>query len=551
MIGLDGATFDVIDPMISSGKLPNLARLIENGSHGVLFSSIPPLSPVAWTSLSTGLNPGKHGILDFLTRKPDSYQVEISNAALREATPIWRWLSRCGKKVGVINVPMTYPPDKVNGFMISGMDTPKQKNDFIYPHSLSQELQRAMGGFKIEDTDFRSMGDKADILKTQLISILENRFQTADYLMDRYPWDFFFIVFEATDRAQHNFWKYFLPDSTTHEGSIRYKDFIHDVYAKADEKLGYLLKKAGSDVSVMVVSDHGFTSIRRGVRLNLWLANHSYLSYSHKHPNRRRLKNVLGKAAAVGAKRILPQQLIARFLQKSGIEKRQNSCVFNVLPDIDMSRTKAFCISSYGIYLNLEGRDPLGVVKPGSDYENLRREIMSKLLDLKDPLSGQKVIKKVFKKEDIIDGKFASLAPDIYFLWNKDYFFMGERQRRILRGYQSNNEVFTQHNWSGQHDPEGILIINGPHIKKNNTINGAKIIDIAPTVMYLMGLNVPANMEGKVVADAIEEDYLRSVPITYAEFSSHQSFTDTDSTAYSKEDADEVRNRLKALGYLD
>ncbi len=550
MIGIDGATFKIITPMINYRRLPHLYRLIANGSYGRLLSTIPPLSPVAWTSLSTGVNPGKHRILDFLKRKPDSYEVEICNASSRKAKPIWQLLSLSGKKVGVINIPMTYPPDPIDGFIISGMDSPKERSDFMLPPHLFQELQEGIGGYKLENTDFRNMGNNPKKVINELFSILENRFDTANYLMDKYPWDFLFLVFEATDRVQHNFWKYMSNNSNKNDRSEKYKELIYEVYEKVDEKIGILLKKLRPEDTVIVVSDHGFTSIQKGVRLNLWLANQSYLTYRKRLPAYKRLKRMTIEFAISGLKTILPEPIIKK-LKRVGMRKGQDSLSYNVLPNIDMSKTKAFCISSYGIYLNLKGRDPSGTVEPGREYEILRENIMLGLLELKDPITGEKVIEKVFKREDVIWGAFSNNAPDIYFLWNKGYFFMGERQKTLMQIKAGSGKIFTPHNWSGQHEREGILIINGPHIRNNHKIGGANIMDIAPTIMYLMGLDVPKHMDGKVLTDAVNEGHLQSRPVRYSEYESDHSATKSSSGGYLEDEAGAVMDRLKGLGYLD
>ncbi len=546
VIGLDGATFDVINPMISAGRLPNISRLIANGSSGKLLSTIPPLSPVAWTSLSTGMNPGKHGILDFLKRIPDSYEVSFFSAASRKAHPLWYWLSSAEKRVGIINVPMTYPPDKVNGFMISGMDSPKEECDFMYPDSLFQELKSEVGGFRLENIDFRSMGNNAEKLIHELYQILENRFDTANYLMDRYPWDFFFLVFEATDRVQHNFWKCINDDA---KKAGEYMDLIYNVYEKVDEKIGLLLKKTGPGDTVFVVSDHGFTSIQKGVRLNSWLESQSHLIYRKRMFATKKIQIRVGSLVKNSLKKAIPKKILKLIKKGHGYGAKSHS--FNVLPNVDMSKTRAFCLSSYGIYLNLKGRNPLGIVEPGMEYENLREEIMSDLLKIKDPATGKKVIEKVFKREDVIVGKFENIAPDIYILWNEGYFFMGERQRNIMNIKSNDKEIFSDHNWSGQHAQEGILIINGPYIKKNRVINEVNIIDVAPTIMYLMGLDVPEELDGKVLSEAVKEDYLTRNPVKYSRSMDDEPSPEELKESYSDDDAEAIRNRLQNLGYMD
>ena len=545
IIGLDGATFDVISPMIAAGQLPNISRLINNGSSGTLLSTIPPLSPVAWTSLSTGVNPSKHGILDFIRKIPDSYEVDFFSAASRKANPLWYWLSNIGKRVGIISVPMTYPPDKVNGFMISGLGSPEEQSGFMYPDSLLQELEKEIGGYRLENIDFRTMSHKPDKLITELYEIFESRFDTANYLIDRYPWDFFFLVFESTDRAQHSFWECMNGNANK---TGKYADLINNVYEKADEKIGMILKKIGPEDTVLIVSDHGLTSIQKGVRLNFWLADQSYLTFYAERSICKRLKRVVLKTGKSVLRSVLPEQK-AKKRKKHGPNSDSNS--FNVLPNVDMNNTKAYCLGSYGIYLNVKGRDRLGTIEPGVEYESIREKIMSDLLKFEDPATGRKVIDKVFKREDVIVGEFENIAPDIYILWNKGYFFISERQKNRINAKTDDSEFFCNHYWSGQHAREGIIIANGPHIRKDYIIKDANISDVAPTVMYLMGLDVPKQMDGKVLTDMVDEDCLKSRPVSYSVYDEGNSPDNDFSDGYSKDEADTVMDRLRGLGYVD
>jgi predicted AlkP superfamily phosphohydrolase/phosphomutase len=546
LIGIDGGTFDIIKPMIAEGRLTTLSGIISNGSHGALLSTIPPLSPVAWTTLSTGMNPGKHNILDFLKKKPNSYEVEIMNASFRRARPIWNLLNRAGKMVGVINVPVTYPPDHVHGIMISGMDTPNQSGDFMIPDTLAQELENAIGGYKLENIKFRSMGENPEKQVNALFSILENRYQTARYVLDNYPIDFMFMVFDTTDRAQHNFWKYNDHGTIKTGPSEKCRGLIQESYDRVDRKIGDLVEKLGPEDMVIIASDHGFTSIRSGVRLNLWLSRNSYLTFRRKMPLHRRAVKKINSVARTRVKNILSEGLIKK-IRGGGSRKEQ----INVLPSVDMKKTKAFCISSYGIYLNLKGREPDGIVEPGDEYEKLREKIMSDLLQLRDPSTGEQVIDEVLKKEDVVHGQYTDSAPDIYITWRSGYFFMGERQQTLFNIKSTGDDIFTAHNWSGQHARNGIFIIKGPHIKKNHQIENANIADIAPTIMYLMGLDIPEQMDGKVLLEVIEEEYLKQVPVRRLVDSGENSLSQEPPHGFSKVEADSVMDRLRDLGYMD
>ncbi len=213
IIGLDGASWSFLDRYMGEGKLPCLGELKSKGVWAKLRSTEPPLSPAAWTTFATGKRPGKHGVLDHLYRLEGTYDFLFVNSTLRGATPIWSFLSRQGKKVGVINVPLTYPAEPVNGFMVTGMYTPSDEHPFTYPPKLAQELREAIGGYKV-------IGERSkENLDTALRGILEEipmRTKAASYLARKYEPDLMILVYGATDAVQHKFWRFFDPQHPQH-----------------------------------------------------------------------------------------------------------------------------------------------------------------------------------------------------------------------------------------------------------------------------------------------------------------------------------------------
>jgi predicted AlkP superfamily phosphohydrolase/phosphomutase len=549
VIGLDGATFDIIDPLIKQGELPNIQHLVQRGARANLESTIPPLSPVAWTSFMTGKNPGKHGVFDFFGRRTDNYNLEFYNATSRGESPIWTLFSEAGKKVGVVNVPMTYPPDKVNGEMISGMDTPLYNSKFAHPPEIISELQRNIGGYLIEKTTSgldRDLANGPEAYIEEIHELIENRFNTTRYLMQKYDWDLFVIVFEATDRLQHFFWKYMDQNHPEYVADQKnpFEDLIYDAYKKVDQKIGMLINGLDEDTTVVVLSDHGFGPICRSFRLNLWLSKKGYLSYREGFDvwNQEKRQSPLKRGILLRTKNLLKKSPVFKKVIKSNID---------LIPNVDWSQTKSYSIGGFGnIYINLKGREPSGIVEPGKEYEDLRKELMGELMGIKDPENGKKVIKEVYKREDVYTGKFLERAPDILITWSDGYSCIGEREQ-IPPGIKTvNNELFSTHKWSGNHISPGILVIKGKDIKKNHHIENSDIIDIAPTILYLAGVDIPNDMDGKVIVDAINDDFLRANPFKY-----YKSILDKtqreEKEAYSEEEAEKVKDRLRGLGYLD
>ena len=546
VIGLDGATFDIINPMVREGLLPVFSGLMEGGAFGRLDSSIPYLSPPAWTSFMTGKNPGKHGILDFFGKCPDNYNARFFNALARGAKPIWTLLSESGKKVCVINVPMTYPPDKVNGVMISGMDTPGRDSNFFYPPSIIHELDKNVGGYILEKGSRKDITKKSDKYLSDLKRTLENRFEVTKYLMEKHPWNLFVIVFEATDRAQHYFWKYIDPKHPEFSHSNnRYKHVIHDIYRQMDNKIGELIGKLHDDITVIILSDHGFGPLYKSVRLNRWLSSRGYLSYSGDIPVKSNRRGIVK-----WGKKLLPSD-VKRFLGKmTGFQKdgRQN---FNMFSNVNWHKTKAFTMGAFGnICINLRGREPYGIVEPGSEFNALRNQIMEELKGLQDPENGCNMIENVYKREEVYTGAFSDTAPDILISWSRGYSFIGDTEQTILGIKSDRDNLFTTHIWSGNHRPQGVLFVKGRDIKRGYEIKQASIMDVAPTALYLLGERIPKDMDGRVLRDAISESRLSLRQVEYSE-SEDVSATGCSQDTYSKEESESIREKLKGLGYME
>lgn len=547
VIGLDGATFEIINPMVQQGELPNIAKMIQGSSYGSLRSCTPDLSPPAWTSFMTGMHPGKHGILDFFGQEPGSYKLNFFNASFRREKPIWTLLSDAGKKVCVINVPLTFPPDKVNGIMISGMDTPALDSDFIYPSTLRQELEREIGAYIIEKPERNLNKNKIDKYVKSLFSVNQNRFNAARYLMKRYDWDLFVVVFESTDRVQHNFWKYMDPAHPEYnkKDNKRYGNVIFDAYKDIDYKTGELINNLPENSTLIILSDHGFGPLYKGVRLNKWFELNSYLT------NIRSSKPSWEETLIEQSRRT---KLIPKFLKRGlgrfmGLKDKKND--YKILAHLNMDKTRVYPIGGYGhLCINLKGRQPQGIVEPGKEYEELRDELIMKLKALKDPSNGNCVIDKILKREEAYSF-FPENTPDILISWRRGYSFLGERELSLLGIRPEGDNLFTPHRWSGNHLPDGILLMRGKDIKADYKITGAEIVDIAPTILALLSEGILENMDGKVLREALEETFLVSNPIKYRRAAEAGVDKDSHEKAYSEEESKKIGEKLRNLGYIE
>lgn len=473
VIGLDGATFDVIDPLLAAGRLPNLACLREEGAFAPLQSTFPSHSAPAWTSCRTGVNPGKHGLFSWWRRQ--GYDWVLTTSADIQAPAVEQILSRRGRRVCTINVPMTYPPQPVNGSVVAGMPAPGPGSSLTYPANLYAELKAKVGEY-LPDS-----GDKLDAnTPSKALNELYKRHQTqcaaARYLLGREQWDYFMVVLTLTDKVQHRFWE-FRERWQKGEVSSAVQQFgpaIDQCYEAVDEAVGLLLAEAGGEAHVLVVSDHGFGPCRYGVYPNVWLREQEYLCvrFAHKVWARQ-----VHWARAQRWPVPYPQITI-------GPPRRR----------IAWNRTRAFgdlYVEPRGVYLNLKGRDPQGIISPGLDAERLIRDIADELLALQQP-DGQPLLRHIYRPEDVYAGPFAADAGDLLLELQDD-------NSRLLGDFVGREIVRSrgEQQRSGSHRPVGILFARGRRVNGKTLPNPAHITDIAPTILQMLDEPAPSSMDGR------------------------------------------------------
>ncbi len=500
IVGLDSATFDLARPWIAGGKLPSLAALMENGAWGRLASVVPPITPPAWTSFMTGKNPGKHGIFHFLEASPGTYGFRYLNAGSRRAKTIWRILSDAGYTVGTINIPFTYPPEQLSGFQISGMDTPSEKSSFIYPPELRSELEGLLGRFKL---DLRYLGYMTtDPRRHEVLAEMEKLDRqwlgASLYLMRKHPADVMMFTFMSIDTVQHHFWQYMDRNHHLHDSAAakHFGDAILRVYQRLDDAIGQLLRETSSGTSVFIVSDHGGgPTSDRVVYLNRYLAQLGLLYYREDKSS---ALEKLGKKIVRGSYTLLRNALSSR--QKSFLAyklpalRKHFETAFTSFSQIDWTRTKAYCsevlASPPSIWINLKGVKPSGIVEQG-EYESLLEFIRSKLRELKDPRTNEPVIKRIFRRDEIFHGPFSSEAADLILdWWEESEFstspsFPEDTERPAVEICERKPSKGSE--WGGTHRRDGVLIAQGKPFKKGTEIHGAQLIDLAPTLLYLLG----------------------------------------------------------------
>jgi predicted AlkP superfamily phosphohydrolase/phosphomutase len=549
VIGLDGATLDLVEQWAQDGTLPNLAELMATGTTARLQSVIPPITAPAWTSFMTGKNPGKHGVYDFLGRDPDDYKIKPYNASHCDSATLWELASQADKRVCAINVPMTYPPRPVNGYMIAGMGTPPTAEDFCWPAEALAEIRGVIPDYQVQPSGiFDPVGREAEMLQS-VRGMTEMRLKTALHFLQRNDWDLFTVVFMATDLIQHYFWHYMDPTHLRYDdhASQELRSAIRDCYRQLDSGIGLMLKQGGDDALVIIMSDHGFGILEYYLHMNTWLWQHGYLSFK-RHPLARIREHMfrmgITSLSVYEASRKLRQiGPIARALRRDKEATRSAlHKVFLSFDDVDWEQTRAYSVGNIGsLYINLKGREPQGIVAPGSEYESVVTDIVSTLKQSCDPKTGLPIVDSVHRREDIYRGPHLDEAPDLLFL-PRDMKHVGIGQLQF-----ATNQWVTVSDRSGGHRLDGLLCLHGPEIRRGHEVEDAGLIDLAPTILAAMGVPVPRDMDGSVLLDAFADDSRVHQRIRYATSSTSP---ERAAASLSEQDEEGILDRLRGLGYV-
>ncbi len=551
LIGLDGAAWKVMQPLINQGRLPNIAKIVNNGSKGPLKAVGTMQSPVLWTTISTGKGEKKHGITDFVVKLAGEYEVLPVTSNLRRCKAFWNILTEYNKTTGVVNWFVSWPAEKVKGFIVSehvffsdlyeDRQFADKISDLTFPEEILQDILKSKKLFLKElDKEIinilgwmpsqpvltpslifkrqlppNSPGYKEEVI-TSLIPMFVRRDllsgAAGNYLFGRYHPDLFAVYFWGIDPIQHFFWEFMEPKAagcnfeTTQEEIKKYDQVISKYYQFIDKLIGELLTKIDKDTTIIIVSDHGFHA-------NLhWRDSKIYdLNF---------------------------------LFEKFGWLKYKND-------QVDWLNTKVYDYTKGNawfpyrhLYLNLKGREPQGFISPGIEYEELRQLIKQKLDNIKT-VDGQKIFEvEIVQSAQRVEKK---QQPDLTIRINPDMSYDAK--------FFIDNEIYPVAKFilprplSGEHQDEGIIIMSGKHIKRNVEIKGASVLDVTPTILGLSGIPIGKDMDGKVLSEAITDDYLVSSPIAYID--SHEDMMRPKSPSVLKSPInEEIKERLRSLGYI-
>ena len=535
VLGLDGATFDVLDPLLAEGRLPNLARLLDGAERAPLPSTVPPMTFPAWSAFLTGLSPGEHGLFDFTQKVPGCYRIRFSNASDRAGRSLFRRVSDAGGSVLALGMPATFPPEEVRGLLVCGFDAPVSRGTTGRSASdpaLYEEVAAAAGPWMVADLD---EGAEGTAWHERAVGVLlarverKTRFALEALARLRARGEdpaLMTLVFSESDTVCHHFWRDHDPGSPRHDpgASARRRGAVAAVYEALDAACGRLRAAFGEEAACFVVSDHGAGgAARRIVHLNRWLEEAGFLV-------RRRGggRDGLARSARDLALRVLPAGLAERaFRRLRPAAARVESAVR--FGGFDPARTRAFSEEANtqpGIWINLAGREASGCVAP-EDYEATRQRLIDALGGWHLP-NGAPVVARARRREEVYRGPYVERAPDVVVELGDEAGYAltlvptpwGEEPPALRRLEDHELSGGRGRGMNGTHRPDGVWIARPPTAAPPRDIVGA-----APHVLAALGL-------------PFETDTGSGPP-------------GEERHAYSEEEEAIVAERLRRLGYLD
>jgi predicted AlkP superfamily phosphohydrolase/phosphomutase len=525
LIGLDGATFTVLDPLMRDGVMPFLAGLVDGGARAELRSTIPALTPPAWTSVMTGYGPGRHGIFDFFRRESAASPTMqfLTSRAIGTET-IWERASAYGRRVTVLNFPLTFPPPTVDGHVVPGGWMPwRQLRLGCYPEGLYDRL-KALPGFNPRRLAM-DMSHEEKALEgcrreeyegwvTLHISREQQWGAVVEHLMVEDPVDLTAVMFDGVDKIQHLCWRFVDPDlrdSLSEPWELRVREVCLEYFRVVDDLIARITALAGEDATVVIVSDHGFGPQVRTFFVNAWLAQRGELAWN------------AGEGPRASGTAVVGVGQLARHVYQ-----------------LDWSRTRAYAPMPSGNGIHIvrgDAEHPYGV--PAREYERYRDQLASDLLALRDA-DGVQVVRRVWRREEIFKGPYLELSPDLT---------LELQDGGLVSILDSEQAVMPRPEPSGTHRPEGVFIGSGPGWRKGASLPQLSLLDVAPLLLYSLDVPVPADFEGRVPFEALEAGArpVRPEPVS-------ASAPRVDPVAESVLDAEaeaEIMRRLQALGYVE
>jgi predicted AlkP superfamily phosphohydrolase/phosphomutase len=525
VLGLDGATWDVLDPLVEAEELPNIAGLLDRGRGGSLRSTVPPVTAPAWLSMATGRNPGKTGVFDFARRvDPDSYEFDPVDAGDFQGWSMWDYLADAGASVGAFNIPMLYPPYDIDGYVVSGVGAPGT-GPHATPSEVAEELDAVTGGYELKVPYASPEYDgRQEALVRDLERVLEKRATAIEHLLENRPTDHFFGVISATDWAQHALWADHDPDHPLHDERSEHRDALRRIWRRVDDLVGTVAAIADRrDAMLVIVSDHGFGPTKRTFHITEWLEREGYLvrptgaSASRFNAEYFPALRRVGEAVA----RAVPP--LSEPLERLGRRLRSDQQAA-----IDFERSVAFAPRQ-----NLG----MGMLYLTTDDETVRASLVSELAATADELG---LDLSLIDPDEQYDGPAADLAPDVMFTLDGLACAVDARKKPRADLLEAGPPSRAR---SANHRMNGIYLLSGSGVDGTSARRPLSILDIAPTVLYAHDVPIPDDMDGTVAEDAFTPSF------TNARTVRRTTPTERDPVSSDRVDRRDVAEQLEDLGY--
>jgi predicted AlkP superfamily phosphohydrolase/phosphomutase len=529
LIGLDGATFSVLDPLMHQGVMPFLQSFFAGGVRAGLRTIVPPLTPPAWTSLMTGRTPGNHGVFDFFRMdSPASRHIRFFNSNDVQCDTIWSLASAGGLRTTTINFPAMFPPPHISGYVVPGWVPWKQLRLACWPEGLFEKL-KAIPGFnqrelamdiKMEEKATEGTSNHAELgpwieLHTRRE---QNLFQVLQHLTQEDPSELTAVLFDGVDKLQHLCWRYLRPEDDrplTEEWEHQIRQLCLQYFCSLDSLLRQLCELAGPEATVLLASDHGFGPTYDVLHINTWLEQHGYLAWSEAAHSRDT------EGALLGVGQVAKHTWL-----------------------MDWNKTKAFATTptSNGIYIVVSDGTSPGV--PAAEYPAFIHKLSGELRQIPDLHTGQPLVSEIWTREKAFQGPHADAAPDLTLIL---------RDGGLVSILPSTEAVTRRPVVSGSHRPVGIFGARGPGLRRGFHASELSILDIASTTLYTLGLSIPEGLQGRVPEEIYQDTFFETHPIRRVAAGASTAATRAGNAPPPTkiEDEEVVLERLRELGYIE
>jgi len=541
ILSIDSGCWPYLDPVLAAGRMPNVARLIASGVRGVLESTMPPVTPVAFSSFITGTNPGKHGVFDWAVRLADG-STQPASASVRRGIPFWHYLNQVGVRVGVFNIPVTYPPQPIQGFLVPGITVPKKAHNLTFPAEVLAWIQERYGSYRV-DVPHALLNEGVESYSAAWIRYEELQTDAALTLMDQYKADVLAFNYASLDRINH-----FSPT----------QEHLETMLANVDAQIGRFADRY-PEANFVLMSDHGSRRIKCAFLLGKWLAQNGYAVYGGKsldiprHEINFALARYFQARGMTGAgERVLRNLLqgvltftppaMRRPVWRSMYDSVPETLEYRFTERLNWVHTKVFAKSNSGpLFINVAGISSNGRVREG-EYEALRDDLIRDLLSVKDPMTGEQVFSQVYRREELYHGPRVAQAPDII----ADYY---DSACDLIVDNDPGSFCFVNRiNRFGDHVRDGLFVLSGPDfVNDAGSDHRASITDLPATLLHLYGVPIPQDFDGCPLEEFLLPEFRQQNPIRQQ---AAAAAAEVPSPDHSDEELEELTEHLRGLGYL-